>query len=125
MEDTQRYGVVDAEETGERLFNVNGIVEKPDPSEAPSNLSVVGRYILTPHIFELLDKNRKGAGGEIQLTDAIAELLVKERVLAYEFTGKRHDCGDKLGYLQANVEYALEHHELGPGFRDFLKNLAL
>jgi len=125
MEDTQRYGVVDAEETGDRLFNVNGIVEKPDPSEAPSNLSVVGRYILTPHIFELLDKNRKGAGGEIQLTDAIAELLVKERVLAYEFTGKRHDCGDKLGYLQANVEYALEHPELGSGFRDFLKNLSL
>jgi len=116
MEDTQRYGVVDAEETGDRLFNVNGIVEKPDPSEAPSNLSVVGRYILTPHIFELLDKNRKGAGGEIQLTDAIAELLVKERVLA---------CGDKLGYLQANVEYALEHPELGNGFRDFLKNLSL
>ena len=125
MEDTQRYGVVDAEETGDRLFNVNGIVEKPDPSEAPSNLSVVGRYILTPHIFDLLDKNRKGAGGEIQLTDAIAELLVKERVLAYEFTGKRHDCGDKLGYLQANVEYALEHEELGAGFRDFLKTLQL
>lgn len=125
MEDTQRYGVVDAEETGDRLFNVNGIVEKPDPSEAPSNLSVVGRYILTPHIFDLLDKNRKGAGGEIQLTDAIAELLLKERVLAYEFTGKRHDCGDKLGYLQANVEYALEHPELGAGFKDFLKTLQL
>jgi len=125
MEDTKRYGVVDAEQTGDRLFNVNGIVEKPDPSEAPSNLSVVGRYILTPHIFDLLAKNKKGAGGEIQLTDAIADLLVAERVLAYEFTGKRHDCGDKLGYLRANVEYALEHAELGVGFRDYLKTLSL
>ena len=125
MEDTKKYGVVDGEEAGDRLFNVNGVVEKPDPKDAPSNLSIVGRYILTPHIFDLLNKNKKGAGGEIQSTDAIAELLQQERVLAYEFSGKRHDCGDKLGYLKANVEYALEHAELGDGFRDYLKTLEL
>ena len=124
-EDTQKYGVVAAEKTGDRLWNVNGIVEKPAPEKAPSNIAVVGRYILTPHVFELLDTIPKGAGGEIQLTDAIAELLKKERVLAYEFTGKRYDCGDKLGYLQANVEYALDHKELGKPFHDYLKNLKL
>lgn len=125
MEDTSKYGVVDAEKAGERLWNVSGMVEKPAPEDAPSNISVVGRYILTPHIFDLLETIPRGAGGEIQLTDAIAELLRKERVLAYEFTGKRYDCGDKLGYLQANVEYALKHDELGEGFAEYLRGLEI
>ncbi len=120
---TQKYGVVAAEAAGERLWHVNGIVEKPAPEEAPSNIAVVGRYILTPHIFEKLENTPKGAGGEIQLTDAIAKLLQEERVLAYEFEGKRYDCGDKLGYLVATVEYALKHPELKDGFADYLKNL--
>lgn len=123
MEETYKYGVVAAEKAGERLWNVSGMVEKPAPEDAPSNISVVGRYILTSHIFNLLETIPRGAGGEIQLTDAIAELLKKERVLAYEFTGKRYDCGDKLGYLQANVEYALQHDELGEGFAEYLRGL--
>lgn len=125
MEETYKYGVVAAEEAGDRLWNVNGMVEKPEPKDAPSNISVVGRYILTPHIFDLLDTIPRGAGGEIQLTDAIAELIKKERVLAYEFTGKRYDCGDKLGYLKANVEYALVHGELGEDFAEYLRGLEI
>jgi len=125
MEETYKYGVVAAEEAGDRLWNVNGMVEKPEPKDAPSNISVVGRYILTPHIFDLLDTIPRGAGGEIQLTDAISELIKKERVLAYEFTGKRYDCGDKLGYLKANVEYALEHNELGEDFAEYLRGLEI
>ncbi len=120
---TQKYGVVSAEAAGERLWHVNGIVEKPAPEDAPSNIAVVGRYILTPHIFSKLAKTPRGAGGEIQLTDAIAQLLTEERVLAYEFEGKRYDCGDKLGYLVATVEYALKHPELKDGFADYLRNL--
>ncbi len=125
MEDTSKYGVVSAAPSGDRLWHVNGIVEKPRPGEAPSNIAVVGRYILTPRIFDFLAKTRKGAGGEIQLTDAIAELIKVERVLAYEFDGKRYDCGDKLGYLQATVEFALRHPELREGFIAYLKSLDL
>ncbi len=122
-EETYRYGVVSAVESGERLWHVNGIVEKPDPAEAPSNIAVVGRYILTPRIFELLAHTPRGAGGEIQLTDAIAQLLQNERVLAYEFEGKRYDCGDKLGYLRATVEYGLRHPELREDFAQYLRGL--
>ncbi len=122
-DEVSRYGVVDAGEAGERLWHVTGIVEKPAIENAPSNIAVVGRYILTPRIFELIEQIPKGAGGEIQLTDAIAELLKTERVLAYEFEGKRYDCGDKLGYLQATVEYALRHPELGSDFADYLNGL--
>lgn len=122
-EDTSRYGVVAATEAGERLWHVNGIVEKPAPEDAPSNIAVVGRYILTPRIFDLIESTPKGAGGEIQLTDAIAALLQTERVLAYEFKGTRYDCGDKLGYLQATVEYALRHPELKHEFAEYLKGL--
>lgn len=118
-----RYGVVAAEETGERLWNVHGIVEKPAPEDAPSNVAVVGRYILTPHIFEMIETTGAGAGGEIQLTDAIAALLKSERVLAYEFHGKRYDCGDKLGYLKATVEYGLSHPDLKDGFAEYLRGL--
>ncbi len=120
---TQKYGVVAAEPAGERLWHVNGIVEKPAPEDAPSNIAVVGRYILTPRIFDKLENTPRGAGGEIQLTDAIAKLLEKERVLAYEFEGKRYDCGDKLGYLIATVEYALKHPELKDGFAEYLRDL--
>ncbi|MBI3899029.1 MAG: UTP--glucose-1-phosphate uridylyltransferase GalU [Gammaproteobacteria bacterium] len=124
-EDTSSYGIVDAKPTGERLYRVSAIVEKPKPEVAPSNLAVVGRYILTPRIFELLRGVAAGAGGEIQLTDGIAALLAEEPVLAYEFDGKRYDCGSKLGYLQATVEYALDHPDLNSNFRDYLKKLKL
>jgi UTP--glucose-1-phosphate uridylyltransferase len=121
-EDTDKYGIVKTGSFHERLGKVDRIVEKPRPDVAPSNLAVVGRYILTPQIFGLLERTQRGAGGEIQLTDAIAELLKQEQVLAYQFTGKRFDCGSKLGYLQATVEYALQHPELGDAFREYLKS---
>jgi len=105
------------------LHKLDGIVEKPQPEKAPSTLAVVGRYILTPRIFALLEEVQAGAGGEIQLTDAIAKLLGEEKVLAYEFEGKRYDCGSKLGYLKATVEYALAHPKLGDRFRAYLKSL--
>lgn len=121
--DTGKYGIVDVEEVGERLGRLRSIVEKPDPRAAPSRLGVVGRYILTPRIFELLESTPRGAGGEIQLTDAIARLLESEPVLAYRFQGRRYDCGSKLGYLQATVEYARKHPELGPGFEAYLRSV--
>jgi len=120
---THRYGVVDSTTVDDGLSRINGIVEKPKPGTAPSNLAVVGRYVLTPRIFELLARTGKGAGGEIQLTDAIAALLAEEQVLAWEFEGRRFDCGDKLGYLQATVEYALDHPDLRADFADYLRSL--
>ncbi|WP_096366618.1 MULTISPECIES: UTP--glucose-1-phosphate uridylyltransferase GalU [Thiohalobacter] len=118
--ETDKYGVVKCDAIAEGLSRVSNIVEKPSPADAPSNLAVVGRYILTPRIFELLEDTPRGAGGEIQLTDAIAALLQEEQVLAYEFQGTRYDCGSKLGYLKATVEYALKHPELADGFRAYL-----
>ncbi|NIV75931.1 MAG: UTP--glucose-1-phosphate uridylyltransferase GalU [Gammaproteobacteria bacterium] len=118
--DSDKYGVVKAVDVRDRVSQVEDIVEKPVPAEAPSNLGVVGRYILTPRIFEMLEQTTPGSGGEIQLTDAIQRLLAHERVLAFRFTGKRFDCGSKLGYLQATVELALKHPELKDGFRAFL-----
>lgn len=123
MEEVSSYGVVSGEERSGGILEVNGIIEKPPADEAPSNLAVVGRYILTPKIFELLEKTDRGAGGEIQLTDAIASLLNEQRVLAYEFEGKRFDCGNKLGYLQAQVEFGLGHHEIGKDFEEYLSKL--
>jgi len=123
-EETKSYGIVSTLPFTAQLNNVDGIVEKPDPEQAPSNLAVVGRYILTPRIFELLRQTPRGAGSEIQLTDAIASLLVEEQVLAYEFSGRRFDCGSKLGYLAANVELGLQHEELGDEFRDYLISVA-
>jgi UTP--glucose-1-phosphate uridylyltransferase len=121
---THKYGIVDSEEVaGERLSALHGIVEKPQPQDAPSNLSVVGRYLLTPRIFDHLAATKPGAGGEIQLTDAIAKLLDDEQVLAWEFEGTRFDCGSKLGYLEATVEYALAHPELREDFAAYLKGL--
>ena len=121
-EDTDKYGIVCADDLVQRTGKVSSIVEKPAPAVAPSTLAVVGRYILSPRIFEILETTGRGTGGEIQLTDAIAELLNEEKVLAYEFEGKRYDCGDKLGYLQATVEYALKHPRLQEDFRAYLKD---
>lgn len=123
-EHTDRYGIVDATVISQRLSRVQAIVEKPRPDEAPSNLGVVGRYILTPAIFRKLRQTTPGAGGEIQLTDAIAALLEEETVFAHEFRGTRYDCGDKLGYLQAQVEFGLKHPELGAAFREYLLSRA-
>jgi len=119
-EHTDRYGVVDVEPVVDRLARLKGIVEKPDAANAPSDLGVVGRYILNSSIFNKLRQTRPGSGGEIQLTDALDALRRDEPVLAYEFIGTRYDCGDKLGYLQATVEYGLKHPELGPAFADYL-----
>jgi UTP--glucose-1-phosphate uridylyltransferase len=124
-EETYKYGVVKGSPIADRIWNVEGLVEKPKPEEAPSNVAVVGRYILTPAIFDMIATVGRGAGGEYQLTDAIAELLEHEKVVAYQFQGKRYDCGSKLGYLEASVEYALKHPELSEDFRQYLKSLAL
>lgn len=121
--ETDKYGIVKASPIAEGISKVDTIVEKPNPQGAPSNLAVVGRYILTPCIFQLLEHTGCGAGGEIQLTDAIARLLIEEPVLAYRFLGRRHDCGSKLGYLQATVEYALRHPQLKDGFREYLQSI--
>lgn len=120
---TRQYGIIDGERAESGLRRLRGIVEKPLPADAPSNLAVVGRYILTPRIFELLEETQAGAGGEIQLTDAIARLLLEEPVYGYEFEGLRFDCGSKLGYLEATVHYGLKHPELGEGFRAHLAKL--
>lgn len=122
--ETDKYGIIQAERLSDRLSKVQSIVEKPAPDKAPSTLAVVGRYIFTPRIFDFLDHLSAGEGGEIQLTDAIAGLLNEEEILAYEFEGTRYDCGSKLGYLQATVEYALKHPELKSSFREYLKELA-
>ena len=119
---TQSYGIVTIDRMNGDLARIHSIVEKPRPAEAPSNLAVVGRYVLTPRIFDLLAALTPGAGGEIQLTDAISELLVHERVLAVRLPGKRFDCGSKLGYLEATVAYGLRHPEIGEDFARYLKS---
>ncbi|MBI3776207.1 MAG: UTP--glucose-1-phosphate uridylyltransferase GalU [Gammaproteobacteria bacterium] len=124
-EDTDKYGIVSVKDVQGRQAKIETIVEKPHPSKAPSNLAVVGRYILTPRIFELIETNTRGAGGEIQLTDAIEKLLAHETVLTHRFAGKRYDCGSKLGYLQATVEYALKHPELKEPFQHYLQAYCL
>jgi UTP--glucose-1-phosphate uridylyltransferase len=123
--ETASYGIVDAQSIRPGLAKLDGIVEKPKPEDAPSNQAVVGRYILTPGIFERLDNVKRGAGGEIQLTDAIAMLLHDEPVLSFEFEGKRYDCGSKLGYLMATVEQGLKHDELRESFKAYLSGLKL
>ncbi|MCP1727905.1 UTP--glucose-1-phosphate uridylyltransferase [Natronospira proteinivora] len=117
---TNKYGIVAGDAITDQLRRLNRIVEKPEPEQAPSNWGVIGRYALTPRIFHHLANTGKGAGGEIQLTDAIATLMLEEAVYAYNFEGKRYDCGDKLGYLEATVEMALEHPELGEDFGEYL-----
>ena len=122
-----QYGVLDATPVNgnSRLYQVKNMVEKPRAEEAPSNLAIVGRYILTPAIFETLERTPLGAGGELQLTDAIRLLLQKEKVYGYRFEGKRHDAGDKLGFLKATVEFALKRPELRDEFRAYLRELPL
>ncbi|RZI40183.1 UTP--glucose-1-phosphate uridylyltransferase GalU [Herbaspirillum sp. HC18] len=122
-EQSRSYGVVAGTPLDESLVKLTGIVEKPAPENAPSNLGVVGRYVLTPSIFRHLRNLRPGAGGELQLTDGIASLLAEETVLAYQFDGVRYDCGSKLGYLQATVQFALRHPEVREEFRAFLQNI--
>ncbi|MGA2902193.1 MAG: UTP--glucose-1-phosphate uridylyltransferase GalU [Candidatus Korobacteraceae bacterium] len=123
------YGVLDAKpvpgEWNGRLFEVQNLVEKPRVEEAPSNLAIIGRYILTPAIFEMLESTSLGAGGELQLTDGLKQLLKKEKIYGYTFEGKRHDTGDKLGFLKATVEFALKREDLGSEFREYLKTLKL
>ncbi len=122
-DETDQYGIVVSQPLGDRLSRISAMVEKPKPAEAPSNLGVVGRYVFTPRIFDHLRTIGRGAGGEIQLTDGIVSLLKEQQVLAYQYEGKRYDCGSKLGYLQATVEYALKHPELAADFSEWLDRL--
>jgi UTP--glucose-1-phosphate uridylyltransferase len=127
-QDTPRYGIVKGHALSggdNRIFEVEDMVEKPEQEKAPSNLAIIGRYLLTPAIFDALEETSKGSGGEIQLTDGLRRLLSHERILAYRFHGKRYDAGEKLGFLQATVEFALRNEELGPAFREYLKSLNL
>jgi UTP--glucose-1-phosphate uridylyltransferase len=120
---THHYGVIDGKQIEDGIYLVNDLVEKPQPEEAPSNLAIIGRYILTPEIFPALERTRPGKGGEIQLTDGIKNLMKKQPIYAYEFEGKRYDAGDKLGFLKATVEFALKNREFGVQFRDYLRKL--
>lgn len=125
LDQTRRYGIVAGEKTAEHLMKVNAMVEKPAPDAAPSRMAVAGRYILTPAVFKHIRSQKPGVGGELQLTDGIASLLREESVYAFQYQGKRYDCGSKEGFLQATVELALQHPEVGAGFKRYLKNLKL
>jgi UTP--glucose-1-phosphate uridylyltransferase len=124
-DDISRYGAIAGEQLSERLYRVTGLVEKPAPGSAPTNLAVVKEYILTPEIFGILAETPRGQGGEIWLADAIAELARRQTVFAYQFVGQRYDPGDKLGFLMATVEYALAREDVGPAFRAYLRSLDL
>jgi UTP--glucose-1-phosphate uridylyltransferase len=124
------YGCIDAEAVShngskDRVYRIRDMVEKPDPDKAPSNLAIIGRYVLTPEIFHSLQAIDPGSGGELQLTDALKHLLRSRPLYAYRFEGTRYDAGDKLGFLKATVEYALRSHDLGGAFREYLKSLTL
>lgn len=123
ISESDKYGMVAGPKVEERLAMVDEIIEKPAPEEAPSDQAVVGRYILTPAIFDILKTTERGAGGEIQLTDGIAVLRKTEKIYSYSFAGKRYDCGSKIGYLQATVEFALKHEELADDFKSYLQSL--
>jgi UTP--glucose-1-phosphate uridylyltransferase len=123
-EQTSRYGVIDPGHKDGKLVQVKGLVEKPSPDRAPSSLAVIGRYILEPLVFEHLDKQQKGAGGEIQLTDALAAMVGRSTFNGYRFDGRRFDCGDKVGFFEANLAFALERGDLGHDIRDVLRNYA-
>ena len=122
-QETRRYGIVKVEPRSKSPHRISGIVEKPEPAAAPSTLGVVGRYLLTPRVFHHLRHGKPGAGGEIQLTDGIAALIAEEDVFAHEFEGVRYDCGAKMGYLQANIQFALKHSEVGAEFKRYLRGL--
>lgn len=125
LEQVHRYGVVAGNDLGNGLLDIQKMVEKPKAEVAPSRITVAGRYILTPAVFECIRAGGRGAQGEIQLTDGIAGLLASEKVLAYSYEGKRYDCGSKQGFLQATVELAIEHPEVGAEFREYLKHIQL
>ena len=125
LDHVKRYGIVAGDKVGERLVKVKQMVEKPSPDKAPSRLGVAGRYVLTPGVFDKIRNQPRGSGGEIQLTDGIAQLIGTEGVHAYRYEGKRYDCGSKDGFLEASVELALKHPEVGPAFREYLKTLKL
>lgn len=122
-DETHRYGIIDPEESQGRLYKVNRFVEKPPAGTAPSNLAILGRYVLTPEIFELLERQETGAGGEIQLTDSIQKLNEVQSVYAYHFEGKRYDVGEKLGFIRTTVEFALENEELGLQVEELLQDI--
>jgi UTP--glucose-1-phosphate uridylyltransferase len=122
---TQHYGIIDAKRIENGVYLVKDLVEKPSPDEAPSNLAIIGRYILTPEIFTALEHTKPGKGGEIQLTDGLRLLMAKQPIYAYEFQGTRHDAGDKLGFLKATVEFGLKNPEFGAEFRQYLQRLKL
>lgn len=124
LDHVRRYGIVAGDQLGARLVKLRKMVEKPSPEEAPSKLGVAGRYILTPAVFEKIRSQPRGSGGEIQLTDGIAQLIDSEGVHAYLYEGKRYDCGSKQGFLEATVEFALRHPDVGPEFRAYLRALA-
>jgi UTP--glucose-1-phosphate uridylyltransferase len=124
LEHVNRYGIVAGAPVGEGLTKVSRMIEKPRPADAPSRMGVAGRYVLTPSVFEKIRNQNRGAGGEIQLTDGIAALIGTEGVHAFQYAGKRYDCGSKQGFLEATVELALKHPEVGPGFQEYLRNLA-
>ena len=120
------YGIIEGmRKPDSKDWKLSGIIEKPDNNKAPSDLGVVGRYILNPSIFNILENTQKGSGDEIQLTDAISSLIAKEEVYAYEFYGKRFDCGSKLGFLKATIQYGLSHNELSVELKKYLKSLDL
>lgn len=123
-EDVNKYGIIEGDVVEDRTYSVDGMIEKPSLEEAPTNVAILGRYVLTPEIFEALENTGKGKGGEIQLTDAILKLRDTQKVYAYDFEGVRYDAGNKLGYMKASVEYALRHEELKDDFKAYLKVLA-
>ena len=123
LQDIHKYGVVDGDKIAEGLYTVRSLVEKPKAEAAPSNVAIMGRYIITPAIFDILEKTAPGAGNEIQLTDALKTLATKEKMLAYAFKGRRHDVGDKLGFLQATVEFALQREDLRDAFLGYLEQI--
>ncbi len=122
-EETSKYGILDAEQPLDKTFRIRGMIEKPPADEAPSNLAVIGRYILTPRIFDILGSQQKGAGGEIQLTDAMSQLLDTQPIFGYRFEGTRFDCGDKAGFQMANLAFALEHPEIKDTLLPYLKKM--
>jgi UTP--glucose-1-phosphate uridylyltransferase len=122
-EETNKYGILDMEEMGNSVIKIRGLIEKPKPEVAPSTMAIIGRYILTPEIFNLLGKKMFGAGGEIQLTDAMAALLGKQNLFGYRFKGTRFDCGDKAGFQMANIAYAMERPDMAEKLKPFLKSI--
>ena len=122
-ENTNKYGIVDGTKIEDRVYGVKDLVEKPSMEEAPSNIAILGRYIINPEIFEILENTKPGKGGEIQLTDALKELATREAMYAYNFEGRRHDVGDKLGFLQATVEFALKRDDLKDDFLNYLEGI--